>query len=111
MTVLTILTSDRRGRPAVLDTLDKVQLPQGAVRLERPVDQPGHQVRELTHPTGGGQRRAADVKTQVELRIIHPHGPREPERHLPDPLPEPRRIRQAGVDELHHPVDVPGLVA
>ncbi len=91
------LRDDREA--AVGEPLDEVDLPQRAVRVERPRHQPGHQLGELGGRPGPGQRRAADVERDVEVGVVDPDRPGQLARDVAHLLPVPRHRHQPPLDE------------
>ena len=90
------LRDDREA--AVGEPLDEVDLPQRAVRVERPRHQPGHQLGELGGRPGPGQRRAADVERDVEVGVVDPDRPGQLARDVAHLLPVPRHRHQPPLD-------------
>jgi len=85
---------------AILQALDNVQLPQRPGPIERPGDQPADHVLQLGRSSGFRQRRPSNVVRQVEIRVVHPHRPRQPTRNETDPLPVTRHQGQPSGDEV-----------
>ena len=82
-------------RPAALgEPFGQPVLPQRAIAVEPLRHHPRHQVGELTVAAGRGQGGAPDVVAKVEVRVVHPDRPPQPERDRAELLAVARHQRQ-----------------
>ena len=67
--------------PAVFESLNDPQLPQGAAAVELMAGDLGDELAELARPARRWRADAADVVVEVEVGILDPHGMVEAEWH------------------------------
>jgi len=78
----------RHHREAIVrETLDDDHLPQGPAAVEGSLVDLGGQRGDFPRSAGAGHGRTTHVKVDVEIRILDPQGPGQPEGHLEQPPP------------------------
>ena len=80
----------QQRRPAALEAMDEVELPQRPGAVESPRVDPRGLLGQLGHATRRGKRELAAVIAEVEVVVGHPVGPVEVERDLGQPRRERR---------------------
>jgi hypothetical protein len=85
---------------ALAEPLDHPRLPQRLVAIELLGHHPSDQQPQLLVATRVGQRGAAQVVGEVEMRVVDPDGPTQGQRHEVDALPVAGNLRQLGPDTL-----------
>jgi hypothetical protein len=75
------------GAPAALDPGDHVGLPQRTAAVELSGVDAGDLLAELLAGARRGKRKLPEVELDVEVRVVHPVGTAEPQRHLDQALP------------------------
>jgi hypothetical protein len=85
---------------AVGETGDEVQLPQRAGAVEGTGVDAGHHLVERLGVVGLGHGDVAEVVVEVEVGMVTPPGPVQPERHLRQGLAQHRQVVEAGLDLL-----------
>lgn len=88
------------GEPVVGQSLHHHDLPQRPVPAQWPAGHVGDDRGQLTVAARWGDAAAADVASQVEVRVLHPHRVAEPERHRHGPAPERGEPVEAAAEEL-----------
>ena len=79
------------GRSISGEALDHHHLPQRPVGRQAPAHEVPDQAAELGAARGSGKAHPADVRVDVEVRILDPHGAVQGERRGHHPTPEGRR--------------------
>jgi hypothetical protein len=83
------------GHRPVGQPVDEVHLPQRVRPVQPPGVDLGHRVGELPHAAGRGQSQLEQVAIEIEVRIVSPVGPVQPERHLHEAQAQRRREVEA----------------
>ncbi len=90
---------------AVREAFDEPHLPQGLAAIELVAREASDQVAEFGITTGCGHRDPANVELRVEVRLLDPARPVEPERYVDDLPPELRQGRHPLQREIAHPLE------
>ena len=83
------------GKAVLAQPLDHVDLPQRVAAIQSPADEAGDQLDQLVVRSGGGERRLAQMKLQVEVRVLDPERMVQLERYLDEPAAQRFHVRQA----------------
>src|SRR5215203_1245128 len=90
-------------RPAVVgQALYQPQLPQGLGQVQTLAEHAAGQVAQLLLAARTRHRGVPHVVQDLEVRVVHPHGPAEAQRHLLHPLPVARHEWQLAQQQPHH---------
>jgi hypothetical protein len=91
---------------AALQALDHPHLPERVVAAQRHLGDPRDQFEQLALAAGRGQRRAVQVRVEVEVRVVGPHGVADPERHADELAPQEWQRRQPPLDLRADPAKI-----
>ena len=83
-----------QGPAALGESFDDPVLPQRMIAVQALGHHPRHQLGELPVSAGRRQGGPPDVVTKIEVRVVDPDRPSEPERHRVQFLPVARHQRQ-----------------
>ena len=91
---------DEQRQPITAEPLDQIHLPQRAGAVQRAARQPGDEVVQLGIAARRRQRRAPDVVGDVEVGVVDPHRPGQPEGDLAHLLAIARCLREVAFHGL-----------
>ena len=97
----------RHDREAIaFQPFDDVDLPQRPRSIQPPGHHSADELAQLLHRSRSWQRRPADVEGEVEALVVHPDRGGQPDRHVADPLPVTRDVRDPLADQSDEPLVV-----